>query len=130
MKTTFGQRVMDRQEGMPRRQDDYGSGRSADWRPHDTDRSIDPFDDGLRSTRPPSSRPGVPPPSRPAASRPAASGATVARPPAGRSRIVDLRTVTPRPEAVAFGERWDRDPRQLLSAVGRLHASLATLTPI
>jgi len=27
--------------------------------------------------------------------------------------IVDLRTVEPRPEAVAFGERWDRDPRQV-----------------
>ena len=28
-------------------------------------------------------------------------------------RIVDLRGVTPRPEAVAFAERWDRDPRQV-----------------
>jgi len=27
--------------------------------------------------------------------------------------IVDLRTVEPRPEAVAFAERWDRDPRQI-----------------
>jgi coenzyme F420-0:L-glutamate ligase/coenzyme F420-1:gamma-L-glutamate ligase len=27
--------------------------------------------------------------------------------------IVDLRGVEPRPEAVAFGERWDRDPRQV-----------------
>jgi coenzyme F420-0:L-glutamate ligase/coenzyme F420-1:gamma-L-glutamate ligase len=27
--------------------------------------------------------------------------------------IVDLRTVTPRPEAVAFAERWDRDARQV-----------------
>ncbi|HEY7941570.1 MAG TPA: coenzyme F420-0:L-glutamate ligase [Candidatus Limnocylindrales bacterium] len=27
--------------------------------------------------------------------------------------VVDLRTVTPRPEALAFGERWDRDPRQV-----------------
>jgi coenzyme F420-0:L-glutamate ligase/coenzyme F420-1:gamma-L-glutamate ligase len=27
--------------------------------------------------------------------------------------VVDLTTVTPRPEAVAFAERWDRDPRQL-----------------
>jgi len=27
--------------------------------------------------------------------------------------IVDLATVTPRPEAVAFAERWDRDARQL-----------------
>lgn len=28
-------------------------------------------------------------------------------------RIVDLRTVEPRPEAVAFAERWHRDPRQV-----------------
>jgi coenzyme F420-0:L-glutamate ligase/coenzyme F420-1:gamma-L-glutamate ligase len=27
--------------------------------------------------------------------------------------IVDLTTVEPRPEAVAFAERWDRDPRQI-----------------
>jgi coenzyme F420-0:L-glutamate ligase / coenzyme F420-1:gamma-L-glutamate ligase len=27
--------------------------------------------------------------------------------------IVDLRTVTPRPEAIAFAERWERDPRQV-----------------
>ena len=27
--------------------------------------------------------------------------------------VVDLRTVEPRPEAQAFGERWDRDPRQV-----------------
>ena len=27
--------------------------------------------------------------------------------------IVDLRDVDPRPEAIAFAERWDRDPRQL-----------------
>jgi coenzyme F420-0:L-glutamate ligase/coenzyme F420-1:gamma-L-glutamate ligase len=27
--------------------------------------------------------------------------------------VVDLRTVEPRPEAVAFGARWDRDPRQV-----------------
>ena len=27
--------------------------------------------------------------------------------------VVDLRTITPRPEALAFGERWDRDPRQV-----------------
>ena len=27
--------------------------------------------------------------------------------------IVDLTTVTPRPQAVEFGERWDRDPRQV-----------------
>ena len=28
-------------------------------------------------------------------------------------RIIALGTVVPRPEAVAFGERWDRDPRQV-----------------
>jgi coenzyme F420-0:L-glutamate ligase/coenzyme F420-1:gamma-L-glutamate ligase len=27
--------------------------------------------------------------------------------------IVDLTSVTPRPEAVEFGQRWDRDPRQV-----------------
>ena len=27
--------------------------------------------------------------------------------------IVDLRTITPRSEAVAFAKRWDRDPRQV-----------------
>jgi len=27
--------------------------------------------------------------------------------------IVDLDTITPRPEAVTFAERWDRDPRQV-----------------
>jgi coenzyme F420-0:L-glutamate ligase/coenzyme F420-1:gamma-L-glutamate ligase len=27
--------------------------------------------------------------------------------------VVDLNTVSPRPEAVAFAERWDRDPRQV-----------------
>jgi len=27
--------------------------------------------------------------------------------------IVDLTTIVPRPEAVAFAERWDRDPRQV-----------------
>ena len=27
--------------------------------------------------------------------------------------IVDLRTIEPRPEAVEFGRRWDRDPRQV-----------------
>lgn len=26
---------------------------------------------------------------------------------------IDLRTIEPRPEAVAFAERWDRDPRQI-----------------
>jgi hypothetical protein len=72
---------------MPRRQDDHGSGRSADWRPHDTDPGIDPFDDSLRSTRPPSSRPAVPPPGRPA------RGASPARRPVPAQRRVDLRTV-------------------------------------
>ena len=28
-------------------------------------------------------------------------------------RVVDLRSVTPRPEALAFAERWNRDPRQV-----------------
>ncbi len=28
-------------------------------------------------------------------------------------RVVDLTTVQPRPEAVEFAERWDRDPRQV-----------------
>jgi len=28
-------------------------------------------------------------------------------------RLVDLRTVEPRPEAVAFASQWDRDPRQV-----------------
>ena len=28
-------------------------------------------------------------------------------------RVVDLRTITPRPEAVEFAERFDRDPRQV-----------------
>ena len=28
-------------------------------------------------------------------------------------RVIDLRTVTPRPEAAAFAERWDRDARQV-----------------
>ncbi len=28
-------------------------------------------------------------------------------------RVVDLQTIEPRPEAVAFGERWDRDARQV-----------------
>ena len=27
--------------------------------------------------------------------------------------VVDLTGIQPRPEAIAFGERWDRDPRQL-----------------
>ena len=27
--------------------------------------------------------------------------------------IVDLTTIEPRPEAIAFAERWDRDPRQV-----------------
>src|SRR3954447_26348631 len=78
---------------MPRRQDHHGSGRSADWRPHDTDRSIDPFDDDLRSTRPPSSRPAVPPPSRSAPSRGSTSARQPARQPAKAGRALDLRTV-------------------------------------
>ncbi|MDA8203100.1 MAG: coenzyme F420-0:L-glutamate ligase [Chloroflexi bacterium] len=28
-------------------------------------------------------------------------------------RVVDLRTVEPRPDAVSFAERWNRDPRQV-----------------
>ncbi len=27
--------------------------------------------------------------------------------------VVDLTTISPRPEAIAFGEAWDRDPRQV-----------------
>jgi len=27
--------------------------------------------------------------------------------------VIDLTTIEPRPEAIAFAERWDRDPRQL-----------------
>jgi len=27
--------------------------------------------------------------------------------------VIDLRTITPRPEAITFGERWERDPRQV-----------------
>src|SRR5829696_7849667 len=82
---------------MPARQDDCGSGRSADWRPHDTDRGIDPYDDGMHSTRPPSSRPAPPPPSRPAAARPASSrpasrGSSPAARPSGAGRRVDVRT--------------------------------------
>ena len=60
---------------MPRRPEDHVPGRSAGWRPHDTDRGIDPFDDSPRSSRPPSSRPPVPPPSR------------LGPPPAGPSRV-------------------------------------------
>jgi hypothetical protein len=64
---------------MPRRRDDRVSG-SAAWRPHDTDRSIDPFDEAARgSSRPPSSRaassrPPVPP-SRPSSGSSATSAA-------------------------------------------------------
>jgi hypothetical protein len=67
---------------MPRRSDDQVPGRSADWRPHDTDRSIDPFDDGARATRPPSSRPPVPPsrPSPPSRPGPPRAGAGVLAP--------------------------------------------------
>jgi len=49
--------------------------------------------------------------------------------------VIDLRTVMPRPEAVAFGARWDRDPRQVevvlreASAVVRMeHGVLITRT--
>ncbi len=77
---------------MPRRQDDSVPGRSAGWRPHDTDRSIDPYDDGPRSPGPRSpgprsSRPSVPP-SRPAAPR----GSSTAGRSSGAGRV-DLRTV-------------------------------------
>ena len=58
---------------MPRRPDDRVPGRSADWRPHDTDRSIDPFDDPPRASRPPSSRLPAPPPPRSAPPRPGPS---------------------------------------------------------
>ena len=50
--------------------------------------------------------------------------------------IVDLTTVEPRPEAVAFAERWDRDARQLevvlreAKRVVRMeHGVLITVTP-
>jgi coenzyme F420-0:L-glutamate ligase/coenzyme F420-1:gamma-L-glutamate ligase len=50
--------------------------------------------------------------------------------------IVDLTTVVPRPEAVAFAERWDRDARQLevvLREANRVvrmdHGVLITVTP-
>lgn len=50
--------------------------------------------------------------------------------------IVDLRTVEPRPEAVAFAERWDRDPRQVevvlreaRRVVRMAHGVLITETP-
>jgi coenzyme F420-0:L-glutamate ligase/coenzyme F420-1:gamma-L-glutamate ligase len=50
--------------------------------------------------------------------------------------IVDLTTVTPRPEAVEFAQRWDRDPRQLevvlreAQRVVRMeHGVLITVTP-
>jgi coenzyme F420-0:L-glutamate ligase/coenzyme F420-1:gamma-L-glutamate ligase len=50
--------------------------------------------------------------------------------------IVDLTTVTPRPEAVEFAKRWDRDPRQLeivlreATRVVRMeHGVLITVTP-
>ena len=73
---------------MPRRSDDSVPGRSADWRPHDTDRSIDPFDDDPRSARAPSSRPPVPLPSRPAPpSRPGPSR-TVRGGPAPRTLLL------------------------------------------
>ncbi len=50
--------------------------------------------------------------------------------------IVDLTTIEPRPEVVAFAERWDRDPRQLevvlreAKRVVRMeHGVLITVTP-
>jgi coenzyme F420-0:L-glutamate ligase/coenzyme F420-1:gamma-L-glutamate ligase len=50
--------------------------------------------------------------------------------------IVDLTTVTPRPEAVEFATRWDRDPRQLevvlreAKRIVRMEAGvLITVTP-
>jgi len=50
--------------------------------------------------------------------------------------IVDLTTVEPRPEVVAFAERWDRDPRQLevvlreaRRVVRMAHGVLITVTP-
>jgi coenzyme F420-0:L-glutamate ligase/coenzyme F420-1:gamma-L-glutamate ligase len=50
--------------------------------------------------------------------------------------IVDLTSVTPRPEAVEFARRWDRDPRQLevvlreAKRVVRMeHGVLITVTP-
>lgn len=50
--------------------------------------------------------------------------------------IVDLTTITPRPEAVEFAKRWDRDPRQLevvlreAKRVVRMeHGVLITVTP-
>lgn len=50
--------------------------------------------------------------------------------------IVDLTQVEPRPEAVAFAERWDRDPRQLevvlreaRRVVRMAHGVLITETP-
>jgi coenzyme F420-0:L-glutamate ligase / coenzyme F420-1:gamma-L-glutamate ligase len=50
--------------------------------------------------------------------------------------IVDLTTVTPRPEALEFAKRWDRDPRQLevvlreATRVVRMeHGVLITVTP-
>src|SRR4051812_9879113 len=102
---------------MPRRQDDYGSGRSADWRPHDTDRSIDPFDE-LRSTRPPASRPAPPPPSRPASSRPPSSSPASSRAASSRGS-----STTPRPSRAARRV----DLRTALLAGGGLLAVVATL---
>jgi coenzyme F420-0:L-glutamate ligase/coenzyme F420-1:gamma-L-glutamate ligase len=50
--------------------------------------------------------------------------------------VVDLTTIEPRPEAVAFAERWDRDPRQIevvLREARRIvrmeHGVLITETP-
>jgi coenzyme F420-0:L-glutamate ligase/coenzyme F420-1:gamma-L-glutamate ligase len=50
--------------------------------------------------------------------------------------VVDLRTVDPRPEAVAWAARWDRDPRQIevvlreaRRVVRQAHGVLITETP-
>src|SRR4051812_48827795 len=81
---------------MPRRQDDHVRGRSSDWRPHDTDHGIDPFDDSVRSTRPPSARPAPPPGSAPPRSAPPGSASPRAAAPAWRpdrgGRGFDVRT--------------------------------------
>ncbi len=60
---------------MPRRQDDGSS-----WRPHDTDRSIDPFDGPARGvSRPVSPRSAARPPVPPLPSRPSAGDDPAAR---------------------------------------------------
>ena len=39
--------------------------------------------------------------------------------------IVDLTTIEPRPEAIEFAERWDRDPRQVEVVLREASASSA-----